>query len=116
MADVDDVVLDRFWLPHAVMASPHAATAKTPRVAVLLRAAAPVGQWQPASCMSRIIRFLSFDIAIPFRAKEEIPAPMAGNPRVSDQNLPMNDLFPVGTSNPEQLTPSRGEAASSNRT
>ena len=45
---VADVVLDRFWLPHAVMVSPHAATANTPRMTERLRAAALVGQWQAA--------------------------------------------------------------------
>jgi len=36
----DDAVPGEFWLPHAVMTSPHAATAKTPRVTVRPRAAA----------------------------------------------------------------------------
>jgi len=38
----DDAALGGFWLAHAVMTSPHAATAKTPKVTVRSRTAAPV--------------------------------------------------------------------------
>jgi hypothetical protein len=39
----DDAAPGEVWLPHAVKASPHTATAKTPRVTVRPRAAVPVG-------------------------------------------------------------------------
>jgi hypothetical protein len=44
----DDAAPGVFWLPHAVMTSPDAATAKTPRVTVRLRAPALVTPWQAA--------------------------------------------------------------------
>jgi hypothetical protein len=51
----DDAAPGAPWLPHAVMTSPHAATAKKPKVTVRSRAAVPMSLRQAAgrACGSR---------------------------------------------------------------